>query len=138
MIYNIDDSIPEAVLGDEHRLRQIIINLVNNAIKFTDKGYVKVSVEANVIDDKKVELLFAVEDTGIGIKEEELPKLFGSFEQLDVKKNHTKEGTGLGLAISKQLVELMGGTIGIESQYGKGSTFYFTVPQTIVANFADE
>ncbi|MBQ2982406.1 MAG: response regulator [Lachnospiraceae bacterium] len=138
LIYNIDDSIPEAVLGDEHRLRQIIINLVNNAIKFTDKGYVKVSVEANVIDDKKVELLFAVEDTGIGIKEEELPKLFGSFEQLDVKKNHTKEGTGLGLAISKQLVELMGGTIGIESQYGKGSTFYFTVPQTIVANFADE
>ena len=138
LIYDVDEDIPVVLLGDEHRLRQIIINLVNNAIKFTDKGYVKVSVESKVIDDERVELLFTVEDTGIGIKEEELPKLFGSFEQLDVKKNHTKEGTGLGLAISKQLVELMGGSIGIESEYGKGSTFYFTVPQTIVANTIDE
>ena len=138
LIYDVDEDIPAVLLGDEHRLRQIIINLVNNAIKFTDKGYVKVSVESKVIDDERVELLFTVEDTGIGIKEEELPKLFGSFEQLDVKKNHTKEGTGLGLAISKQLVELMGGSIGIESEYGKGSTFYFTVPQTIVANTIDE
>ena len=138
LIYNVDENIPAVLLGDEHRLRQIIINLVNNAIKFTDKGYVKVSVTSKDIDDEKAELLFEVEDTGIGIKKEELPKLFGSFEQLDVKKNHSKEGTGLGLAISKQLVELMGGNIGIESEYGKGSTFYFSVPQTVIANSVDE
>ena len=138
LIYNVDENIPAMLLGDEHRLRQVIINIVNNAIKFTDKGYVKVSVDSKIIDEGKVELLFSVEDTGIGIKKEELPKLFGSFEQLDVKKNHTKEGTGLGLAISKQLVELMGGNIGIESEYGKGSTFYFTIPQTIVANSLEE
>ena len=138
LIYNVDDNIPVMVLGDEHRLRQIIINLVNNALKFTDRGYVKVTVKSKAIEDKKVELSFEVEDTGIGIKEEELPKLFGSFQQLDVKKNHAKEGTGLGLAISKQLVELMGGNIGLESEYGKGSKFYFTVPQTIIANTIEE
>ena len=138
LIYNVDDNIPAVLLGDEHRIRQIIINLVNNAIKFTDNGYVKVSVEASPMEDGKVELLFSVEDTGMGIKEEELPKLFGSFQQLDVKKNHKKEGTGLGLAITKQLVELMHGKIGIESEYGKGSTFYFTLPQTVVAYTMDE
>lgn len=131
LIYHVDDNIPEMLCGDEHRLRQVIINLVNNAIKFTDKGYVKLSVESRKINAEKVELIFKVEDTGIGIKEEELPKLFGSFEQLDVKKNYAKEGTGLGLAISKQLVKLMDGKIGVESRYGQGSTFYFSVPQTI-------
>ena len=137
LIYHIDDNIPEMLCGDEHRLRQVIINLVNNAIKFTDEGYVKLSVESKQIDETKVELFFKVEDTGIGIREEELPKLFGSFEQLDVKKNYAKEGTGLGLAISKQLVTLMGGQIGVESQYGKGSTFYFSVPQMIATEVID-
>ena len=137
LIYHIDDNIPEMLCGDEHRLRQVIINLVNNAIKFTDKGYVKLSVESKQIDETKVELFFKVEDTGIGIREEELPKLFGSFEQLDVKKNYEKEGTGLGLAISKQLVTLMDGTIGVDSRYGKGSTFYFSVPQMIATKVAD-
>ena len=138
LIYDVDENIPAILLGDEHRIRQIIINLVNNAIKFTDNGYVKVSVESSPMEDGKVELRFSVEDTGMGIKEEELPKLFGSFQQLDVKKNHKKEGTGLGLAITKQLVELMHGNIGIESEYGKGSTFYFTLPQTVVAYTMDE
>ena len=137
LIYQIDNNIPEMLFGDEHRLRQIIINLVNNAIKFTDEGYVKLSVESKQIDETKVELFFKVEDTGIGIREEELPKLFGSFEQLDVKKNYEKEGTGLGLAISKQLVTLMDGTIGVDSRYGKGSTFYFSVPQMIATKVAD-
>lgn len=137
LIFHVDDNIPEILCGDEHRLRQIIINLVNNAIKFTDKGYVKLSVDSRKIDEEKVELIFKVEDTGIGIKEEELPKLFESFEQLDVKKNYKKEGTGLGLAISKQLVTLMDGKIGVESQYGKGSTFYFSVPQLIATEVAE-
>lgn len=138
LIYNVDENIPAVLLGDEHRLRQIIINLVNNAIKFTDKGHVKLSVESKFMGDDRVELLFEVEDTGMGIKEEELPKLFGSFQQLDVKKNHSKEGSGLGLSISKQLVELMGGNIGVRSEYGVGSTFYFVIPQTVVANSLDE
>ena len=138
LIYQVDDNIAERLRGDEHRLRQIIINLVNNAIKFTDNGYVKLSVESKAIDDNKVELTFKVEDTGMGIKEEEMSKLFSSFEQLDVKKNYAKEGTGLGLAISKQLVNLMDGKIGVESQYGKGSTFYFSVPQTIATDETDE
>ena len=138
LIYNVDENIPEILLGDEHRLRQIIINLVNNAIKFTDNGYVKISLKSKLIDEKKVELYFEVEDTGIGIKEEELPKLFGSFQQLDVKKNHSKQGTGLGLAISKQLVELMNGHICIESQYGKGSRFFFALPQIIVLETSND
>ena len=138
LIYSVDENIPAILLGDQHRIRQVIINLVNNAIKFTDKGHVKVSVESKALDDGKVGLLFEVEDTGLGIKEEDLPKLFGSFQQVDTKKNHSKEGTGLGLAISKQLVELMGGSIGIRSEYGVGSTFYFTIPQTVVIRSMDE
>ena len=138
LIYSVDENIPAVLLGDEHRIRQIIINLVNNAIKFTDEGHVKVSVESKVLDDDQIELLFEIEDTGLGIKEEDLPKLFGSFQQVDTKKNHSKEGTGLGLAISKQLVELMGGSIGIRSEYGVGSTFYFAIPQTVVAYSMDE
>ena len=131
LLYDVDDDIPENLYGDENRIRQIIINLVNNAIKFTDNGYVKLSIKSKTIDNEKVELLFKVEDTGIGIKEEDLSKLFGSFEQLDVKKNYEKEGTGLGLAISRQLVNLMNGEIGVESQYGKGSIFYFSISQMI-------
>ena len=138
LLYDIDENIPAVLMGDEHRLRQIIINLVNNAIKFTDRGFVKVSVKSEKIDEETVQIFFSVQDTGIGIKEEDLPKLFGSFQQVDVKKNHKKEGTGLGLAISKQLVELMKGTIGIKSQYGEGSTFYFEMPQTVVAYTMDE
>ena len=138
LLYDIDENIPAVLMGDEHRLRQIIINLVNNAIKFTDRGFVKVSVKSEKIDEETVQIYFSVQDTGIGIKEEDLPKLFGSFQQVDVKKNHKKEGTGLGLAISKQLVELMKGTIGIKSQYGEGSTFYFEMPQTVVAYTMDE
>ena len=134
---DIDENIPDKLLGDENRLRQIIINIVNNAIKFTDKGYVKLFVELKTLDDEKVELLFRVEDTGIGIKKEELPKLFSSFEQLDVKKNYEKEGTGLGLAISKHLVNLMNGEIGVESEYGKGTTFFFTMPQILATNISE-
>lgn len=138
LLYDIDDNIPAVLMGDEHRLRQIIINLVNNAIKFTDRGFVKVSVKSKKIDEETVQIYFSVQDTGIGIREEDLPKLFGSFQQVDVKKNHKKEGTGLGLAISKQLVELMKGSIGIKSQYGEGSTFYFEMPQKVVAYTMDE
>jgi signal transduction histidine kinase/CheY-like chemotaxis protein len=132
LLYEIDPALPNKLYGDSLRLRQVIINITNNAIKFTQEGYVKLSLKMEKIDEREVELSIRVKDTGQGIKEEDLGKLFQSFQQVDMKKNHSKEGTGLGLSISKQLVELMGGDIGVRSTYGKGSEFYFTVRQRIV------
>jgi len=131
LLYDIDVNLPMKLYGDAQRIRQIIINLMNNAIKFTEEGYVKLSVEANRMSEEDVQLTFMVQDTGQGIREEDLEKLFGSFQQVDTKKNRYKEGTGLGLAISKQLAELMDGSIRVESEYGKGSTFVVTIPQKI-------
>ena len=122
---------PSRLYGDMQRIRQIIINLMNNAIKFTDEGFVKLAVRVNQIDGNMAEVSYYVEDSGQGIKPEDMDKLFRVYQQVDKEKNRYKEGTGLGLTISKQLVEMMGGTIGVKSEYGKGSTFYFTVPQEI-------
>ena len=132
LLYDIDTEIPARLYGDALRIRQIIINLMNNATKFTEKGYVCLTVKVNKIVQDDLELLISVKDTGQGIKEEDLGKLFGTFQQVDTEKNHHKEGTGLGLSISKQLVELMRGNIGVKSEYGKGSEFYFTIHQQIV------
>ena len=131
LLYDIDTNLPEKLYGDRQRIRQVIINLMNNAIKFTDEGFVKLTVEANSIDAEHMEVLYRIEDSGQGIKEEDIGKLFGTYAQVDKEKNHFKEGTGLGLSISKQMVELMGGTIGVSSEYGKGSVFYFTLPQKV-------
>ncbi|NLL79909.1 MAG: response regulator [Clostridiales bacterium] len=132
LLYDIDKNLPVKLYGDGQRLRQIIINLMNNAIKFTESGYVRLSVRVEKIDDEHMEFSFQIEDTGQGIREEDMGKIFGSFQQVDTRKNHQKEGTGLGLAISKQLIELMGGRISVQSVYGEGSTFYFMVPQKVV------
>ncbi|MBO5209663.1 MAG: response regulator [Lachnospiraceae bacterium] len=132
LLYDIDKNMPTKLWGDAQRVRQVIINLMNNAIKFTESGYVKLTVKVEMQDENNAELLFLVEDTGQGIKKKDLGKLFGSFQQVDTKKNRYKEGTGLGLAISKQLVELMHGNLGVRSQYGMGSTFYFSLPQKVV------
>ena len=131
LLYDIDMKLPMKLYGDTQRIRQIIINLMNNAIKFTEEGFVKLSVEVGQMSEGEVELTFKVQDTGQGIREEDLKKLFGSFQQVDTKKNRYKEGTGLGLAISKQLAELMNGSIHVESEYGKGSTFIVTIPQKV-------
>lgn len=131
LLYDIDPDIPAKLCGDALRIRQIIINLMNNATKFTEEGYVRLTVKVNRILGKDMELYIAVQDTGQGIREEDLDKLFGAFQQVDTQKNHHKEGTGLGLSISRQLVELMHGTIGVSSEYGKGSKFYFTIHQQI-------
>ncbi len=131
LFYDIDKNMPSKLKGDAQRIRQIIINLMNNAIKFTENGYVKLSVKTKMLNDTRMELAFSVEDTGQGIKEEDMDKLFGSFSQVDTKKNHHKEGTGLGLAISKQLAELMNGSMGVHSKYGEGSNFHFTIQQEI-------
>ncbi|WP_195250941.1 ATP-binding protein [Romboutsia sp. 1001713B170207_170306_H8] len=130
-LVEVDSNIPYKLFGDEIRLRQIIINLVNNAIKFTKKGYVKLRIESSKINDNKVSLSVSVKDTGIGIKQGDLCKLFESFKQVDTRRNRDIEGTGLGLAISKSLVELMGGNISVESTYDKGSNFSFTITQKV-------
>ena len=94
---------------------------MNNATKFTEEGYVSLTVKVKQKVQDDIELFISVKDTGQGIREEDLTKLFGSFQQVDTKKNHNKEGTGLGLSISRQLVELMHGSIDVKSEYGKGS-----------------
>ncbi|MGN0344757.1 MAG: histidine kinase N-terminal 7TM domain-containing protein [Lachnospiraceae bacterium] len=129
LIFDIDEKLPHSLYGDELRIRQIIINLVNNAIKFTDDGFVRLKIVVGEVTDNDIELLISVKDSGQGIREEDLSKLFASFSQVDSKKNHNKEGTGLGLSISKQLVEMMGGSIGVCSVYGEGSEFYFNIHQ---------
>lgn len=127
LIMDIDNNIPRLLYGDSLRIRQVIINIMNNAIKFTEKGSVTVTVKQQARKEKQVQLIFSVKDTGLGIRQQDLKSLFDAFTQLDIKKNKGKEGTGLGLAISRQLVELMGGELTVESEYGKGSEFYFTL-----------
>lgn len=132
LIYELDQSIPCTLKGDMGRIRQIVMNLVSNAIKYTEKGYVHFSVCVRQRLEDKILLYCEVEDSGIGIREEDQKILFESFQRVDMKKNRRIEGTGLGLTISQNLVDMMGGTIGVRSEYGKGSTFYFTIEQTVV------
>lgn len=131
-VVDVAPDIPKQLMGDSIRIRQIIINLANNAVKFTKVGCVHLSVVYEKISDRQIMLKVMVEDTGIGIKEEDMGKLFQSFQQLDSKRNRNVEGTGLGLAISKQLVILMNGQIHVESEYEKGSRFSFEVPQFVI------
>ncbi len=133
MKYECDETLPCAYTGDEGRIKQILINILNNAIKFTKEGYVRVYItgEPGTNPDEE-RLTFRVEDTGCGIRPEDLEKIFEDFRQVDSKKNRSVEGTGLGLAIVKHLVELMGGAIHVESVYGEGTVFTITVPQKIV------
>lgn len=128
---NIASSIPEYLHGDAGKVKEIITNILTNAIKYTDKGKVSIDVDSK-IEDKQCELIIAISDTGRGIKEEQMPKLFSTFERLESDKNTSLEGTGLGLSITKKLVELMNGKIAVESTYGKGSKFTVTLKQRIV------
>ena len=128
-----DMSIPCKYYGDEGRIRQILINLLNNGLKFTKEGYVKLTVGGRPGEDADTENLhFEVSDTGCGIREEDLGKIFENFSQVDAKRNRTVEGTGLGLSITRHLVELMGGSIRVESVYGEGTTFILEIPQRVV------
>jgi PAS domain S-box-containing protein len=133
LAYMMDDQIPIAIFGDVTRLRQILVNLLGNAIKFTERGEVVVSVTTpplraeGIEDENGYELYFAVRDTGIGIPPERMDRLFQSFSQMDASMTRKYGGTGLGLAISKRLSELMGGTMWVESEVGQGSIFHFTI-----------
>ena len=127
LAYFLEDGFPEKVEGDVTRLRQVLVNLLGNAVKFTETGEVTLSASSKPAEDGKIELHFAVKDTGIGISLENQGKLFQSFTQVDSSITRNYGGTGLGLAISWKLVELMGGRIWTESEEGKGSTFHFTI-----------
>lgn len=124
----IEDCVPTVVMGDPTRIRQILINLLNNAVKFTEKGKISVRVSGEKNEEGLFEIHFAVKDTGIGIPEEKMGRLFQSFSQVDASMDRLYGGTGLGLAISKRLTELMGGKIWVESKAGKGSTFHVIIP----------
>ena len=126
-IVNVDPSIPEKLYGDDFRLTQVMNNLLSNALKFTQKGYIAVEVTKTMQMGRDVELYFMVMDSGIGIPQDKKDALFESFTQVDASISRTYGGTGLGLAITKQLVELMNGSIRLESEVGKGSSFSFTV-----------
>jgi signal transduction histidine kinase/CheY-like chemotaxis protein/HPt (histidine-containing phosphotransfer) domain-containing protein len=126
---NIDGSIPNSLIGDEIRMRQILLNLLSNAAKYTEKGHIRLTITMQKREGKQVWLEIIVADSGKGIKFEDQEKLFGSFVQVDSKENRSIEGTGLGLAITKQLCLAMNGDITLQSEYGKGSEFKVTIPQ---------
>ena len=120
------NEIPRCLYGDDVRLRQVLINVLSNAIKFTDEGYVRLTI--GVMDTS---IRFDIEDTGIGIRQEDIPMLFDAFTQADTMKNVKKKGTGLGLSITKTLVEMMGGKISVESVYSRGSIFHIIIPKVL-------
>ena len=128
---SFDPTIPTVLYGDHTRIKQIILNLLTNAVKYTKEGYINFKVDS-VIKEDVCRLIISVEDSGIGIKEENINKLFSKFERFDLEKNITIEGTGLGLAITKKLVDLMNGKIVVQSTYGEGSRFTVAIDQKIV------
>ncbi len=128
---DVNPNLPSGLYGDNIRIKQVLVNLANNAVKFTDAGNVNLKIDFLQISEDEIELYVAVADTGRGIRESDMNRLFQSFQQIDSKRNRNVEGTGLGLAISRQLVALMRGKIHVDSEYGKGSTFSFVIPQKV-------
>ena len=132
LILNIDPGLPSELYGDDTRINQIVMNLLTNAVKYTEKGSVTLTVEGRERrDNREILLYYEVKDTGIGIKESDMAKLFESFERLDVVRNRNIEGTGLGMTITRRLLELMGSELNVESKYGEGSVFSFELWQMI-------
>ncbi len=127
LAWRMDDNVPRTLTGDPARLRQVIVNLIGNAIKFTSEGEVILEVRAKIINESSIELHFIVKDTGIGIPDDKQKTIFAAFEQADSSTTRQFGGTGLGLAIASRIVQAMSGQIWVESQLGKGSTFHFTV-----------
>ncbi len=134
---DVDDGLPDLLRGDEVRVRQILTNLMNNAVKYTNQGGVTLTVRRESDEElhagDTVRLVIAVSDTGIGIRQEDIGRLFTKFERVDMQRNSTIEGSGLGLAITRSLLDMMGGDISVESVYGEGSVFTVTLPQKVVS-----
>ena len=128
----IDSELPSCLCGDEVRIRQIINNLLSNAVKYTKEGTVTLTINFEKLSENKITLNISVKDTGIGIREEDLNKLFSSFTRIEEKRNRNIEGTGLGLNLTKKLVEMMGGEIHAKSTYGEGSEFVVWIPQKVI------
>ena len=141
---HVDDTIPGQLHGDKTRIKEILINILNNGIKYTNEGFLRFDIRNAGIQEDILDLEIRVTDSGIGIKEEDIDKIFDIFSRTDLKTNQSVEGTGLGLPITKGYIELMGGTIKVESQYGQGSTFIIHIPQKVVSrkpirqNLSDE
>lgn len=133
LIVDVDKGIPCKYFGDDLRIRQVLINLLTNAVKYTEKGTITVSVSGRRNGDNEI-LRFSVKDTGSGIKDEDIDKLFAKFERIEEKKNRNIEGTGLGMSITTQLLELMNSGLEVESEYGVGSEFYFFLEQKIISD----
>ncbi len=128
---DIDDALPSRLFGDELHIRQVVTNLISNAVKYTQEGSVSFKVYQKPIDENTIDLYLSIKDTGMGIKPEDRKELFESFKRLEIEKNRNIQGTGLGLSIAKQLTELMDGDLSVESEYGKGSEFIVRVRQKV-------
>jgi len=126
---NIDKNIPKSLYGDVTRIRQVLINILSNAVKFTDKGFISFTMNAIFTEDSCINLIVIVSDSGRGIKQKNLDKLFNDFTQFDIRKNSVNEGVGLGLAIAHEILKKMNGRIEVQSEYGEGSTFTVILPQ---------
>ena len=133
-IEDVDGSLPDNLCGDALRVRQVLVNLLNNAVKYTDQGCVSLKVSGQKQDDGTIIMTFFVSDTGIGIRAQDRDKLFTRFERLEMERNSTVEGTGLGLVITKRLLDMMNGNISVQSEYRRGSIFTVTIPQKIVSD----
>lgn len=133
-IEDVDGSLPDNLCGDALRVRQVLVNLLNNAVKYTDQGCVSLKVSGQKQEDDTLLLTFTVSDTGIGIRAQDRDKLFTRFERLEMERNSTVEGTGLGLVITKRLLDMMNGNISVQSEYRRGSIFTVTIPQKIVSD----
>lgn len=131
---NVAPDVPATVIGDDVRVKQILINVLNNAVKYTREGSVSLSIQCGKIEDGKQSILYTISDTGMGIKKENLPYLFTAFKRVDEDKNRHIEGTGLGLSIVRQLVDLMGGEISVNSIYTQGTTFVIEIPQIVAGS----
>ncbi len=130
LLTDVDPALPQALIGDELRIKQVLLNLLTNAIKFTERGHVKLSMALRM-EGQQAWVDYAVEDTGVGIRAEDVDKLFEQFQQLDPVQDRKQEGSGLGLAISRQLARLMGGDIAVRSEYGRGSRFSFALRHAV-------
>ena len=132
--FSLDETLPKMLYGDDVRIKQIVTNLLTNAVKYTPQGGIEMHVAYERQGEEKISLIISVKDTGMGIKKEDMGKLFESFQRLDEEKNRNIEGTGLGMNITMSLLKLMDGDLKVESEYGKGSIFTVTIPQRIVCD----
>ncbi len=132
LIFDIDSSIPGELHGDEIRIKQVITNILTNAVKYTEKGSVTLKIYFEEVSDNEINLKVAVKDTGIGIKEEDLKLMYNAFQRVDEVRNRNVEGTGLGLNITRQLLNLMGSELNVSSVYGEGSEFSFSIKQKVI------